>query len=131
MNGNALISKSTSSTDGEKFNTFGGKITATGTNNTISEVEIQIRKDFEVEVSNDADVLEITSAIVSHGENTGGITKTGTGTLILSGNNSGLSTGAGSVRRTITVSAGTVVAKTASALGSTATQRQRSRAAVC
>ncbi len=108
MNGNALIS--TSRDGGSKFNTFGGKITATGTNNTISDVEIQIRENFEIAVTGKDDELKITSAIVNHDEGGGGLTKTGLGTLILSNENSTLS-------RAITISEGPLVAGSASALG--------------
>ncbi len=108
MKGNALV---TSDSGAKLLNTFGGKFVATGMNNTISDVQIQVRKAFEVEVTEAGDTLEISSVIASHAELTGGLTKTGFGVLALSGSNT-------SFDRTLTVSAGTLVAANTSALGS-------------
>ena len=112
LNGNTLVTTDNSG----RLNTFHGDVIATGTNNKISDVQIQLREDFEVKVSNTDDELEISSQIVSHAEGTGGINKIGAGTLILSGDNA-FSTGVGGATRTLTVSAGTLVAAHQNALG--------------
>ena len=107
LNGNALVS----SENAGKLNSFGGKFVASGVNNKISDVEIQLRNAFVVEVTGESDELEISSVFKSHSEGgDAGFSKTGLGTLVLSGNNENLS-------RSVSISAGTLVAANASALG--------------
>ena len=107
LNGNALVS----SENAGKLNSFGGKFVASGVNNKISDVEIQLRKAFEVEVTGESDELEISSVFKSHSEGgDAGFSKTGLGTLVLSGNNANLS-------RSVSISEGTLVAANKSALG--------------
>ncbi len=107
LNGNALVS----SENAGKLNSFGGKFVASGVNNKISDVEIQLRNAFEVEVTGESDELEISSVFKTHSEGgDAGFSKTGLGTLVLSGNNENLS-------RSVSISAGTLVAANASALG--------------
>ena len=106
MQGNALVS---TDLEGGKFNTFGGKFIATGKNNKISKVQVELRDDFNVEVTGINDELEISGAIVNASERSGGLTKNGAGSLILSGNNT--------FTRALNVSEGTLVAASANALG--------------
>ena len=97
---------------GGNFDTFGGKIIATGTNNTISDVEIRLRKSFTIEVSQKNDSLDILSKIVNtsnEGQRELSMVKTGLGTLTLKGEN----TYSGGT----TISQGTLVAAHANALG--------------
>ncbi len=76
LNGNTL-------TNGGQFETFGGKIVATNTNNRISS-ELLIFNDVEIEVTNISDALELTDKI-TQGAGTGSFTKSGNGILTLSG----------------------------------------------
>ncbi len=76
-----------SSSNGSKMNSFGGSITATGTNNTIS-VAVDIRSDFTLNVTNSTDTLDITGVLAQHsGGGSGKLIKEGEGTLTLSGKN--------------------------------------------
>ncbi|MBR4033154.1 MAG: autotransporter-associated beta strand repeat-containing protein [Clostridia bacterium] len=109
LNGNARVT--TDRAEGSKLNTLGGRFIATGTNNEISSIVIQLRNtDFEVKVANRGDELKISSAIVNHAEGSSGLKKTGNGTLVLSGENT--------YTRATVVEAGTLVAASTSALGS-------------
>ena len=110
MKGNAVISTENES----KIDTFGGSIVATGTNNSVSDVEILLRKKFTVEVSGLNDSLLISSAIKdtnNAGSADYNMDKTGLGTLTLSGANE-------FSRGTLSITAGTLVAANTSALGS-------------
>ena len=91
-----------------EINTFFGSVVATGTNNTIFSA-IKLRKAFTVEVTNQGDELLISGVLSAHNEAERSLAKTGAGMLTLSGENS--YTGG------TTVSAGTLVAANASALG--------------
>ena len=110
MKGNAWISTENSSS----IDTYGGKIIATGTNNLVSDVEIRLRKTFDVEVTGLNDELEISGCIADVGSSAGErqltMNKTGLGTLTLSGTN----TFSESV---INVNAGTLIAASTTALG--------------
>ncbi len=76
-----------SSSNGSKMNSFGGSITATGTNNTIS-VAVDIRSDFTLNVTNSTDTLDITGVLAQYsGGGSGKLIKEGEGTLTLSGEN--------------------------------------------
>ncbi|MBE6401629.1 MAG: hypothetical protein E7037_06360 [Verrucomicrobia bacterium] len=109
LNGNARVT--TDRAEGSMLNTLGGRFIATGTNNEISSIEIQLRNaDLEVKVTDRGDELKISSAIVNHAEGSSGLKKTGSGTLVLSGENT--------YTRATVVEAGTLVAASTSALGS-------------
>ncbi|MGF0069742.1 beta strand repeat-containing protein [Candidatus Spyradosoma sp. SGI.093] len=105
LKGNTLVS----SEGGASFNTFGGTVTATGTNNTISS-EIKLRSAFMVEVTNLGDMLEISGALTKHSDGNNGFKKTGNGVLKLSGRNN--------YDCATTIEAGRLVAASSSALGS-------------
>ncbi|MBE6417974.1 MAG: hypothetical protein E7033_05860, partial [Akkermansiaceae bacterium] len=89
MQGNALVGSTATTGVGVpgSVDTYGGAISATGTNNKF-EADILERKAFAVEVTNAADTLDISGRISRSGNATstelGGITKTGLGTLTLS-----------------------------------------------
>ncbi len=87
LGGNAQIlsTSAADATDPASLDTFDGKITATGTNNTIG-VAIRERKALTIEVTGAEDNLDITGRIYrsSSTDGAGSITKTGAGTLTLS-----------------------------------------------
>ncbi|MGF0069846.1 beta strand repeat-containing protein [Candidatus Spyradosoma sp. SGI.093] len=103
-----------SSEGGSSFNSFGGKITATGTNNTVSSA-IQLRKEFTVEVTGADDALLFSGTLSDANElytsdRPKTMVKTGDGKLTLSGDNSNWTGGA-------TISTGTLVVEHENALG--------------
>ena len=82
-----LILKGNTSIIGSAMNSFDGSITATGTNNVISN-ELQIRKNLTITVGNSADPtgsLEIAGKLGVFAQFYGVLTKDGGGTLIVSG----------------------------------------------
>ncbi|MBR1997248.1 MAG: hypothetical protein IJ993_02435, partial [Akkermansia sp.] len=89
MQGNALVGSTATTGVGVpgSVDTYGGAISATGTNNKF-EADILERKAFKLNVTNAADTLDISGRISRSGDATstelGGITKTGLGTLTLS-----------------------------------------------
>ncbi len=89
LGGNAQIlsTSAADATDPASLDTFGGKIIATGTNNTIG-VNIRGREALTVEVTGAEDSLDITGHIYRSRsgitDGAGSITKTGAGTLTLS-----------------------------------------------
>lgn len=79
LQGNALVT-------GGKVNSFGGKITATGTNNEIaSELQVRNGHPLTVEVSGAADTLTISGNIKSNSDGGSTLTKSGEGTLYITG----------------------------------------------
>ena len=106
LNGYAEISNAS----GSKFNSWNGKITASGTNNVISSV-IELGKSFTVSVA-ESGALEISGNISDRaqgGDSGRKLIKDGLGELVLSGSNS--------FANGVTVSAGKLVVKSANALG--------------
>ena len=86
MGGNARINNTTpaDASTAAGFDTFGGNITATGTNNLIG-INIYERNALTIDVTGAADELEISGRVLhSPSGGTGNITKTGNGTLTLS-----------------------------------------------
>ncbi|MBR5888006.1 MAG: autotransporter-associated beta strand repeat-containing protein [Akkermansia sp.] len=87
LGGNAQIlsTSAADASDPASLDTFDGKITATGTNNTIG-VAIRERKALTIEVTGAEDNLDITGRIYRSvsTDGAGSITKTGAGTLTLS-----------------------------------------------
>ena len=113
LKGNAELSATT----GSRFNTLNGQVVATGTNNKISS-NIELRKVFTVDVTNASDSLTISGVMSAHTDDCGGITKTGAGTLTLSGGNTYATvSGAGKATSKTTISAGTLIAASQNALG--------------
>ena len=103
LNGYAHI---TASAGNSAFNTYGGTITATGTENVIDKVEL--RSNATINVGADA-TLEVKKAVLSsQTDMKGGLTKTGAGTLTFT--ESAASTN-------LTVSEGAVVSKGTATLG--------------
>ena len=106
LNGYAEISNAT----GSKFNSWYGKITASGTNNVISSV-IDLGKSFTVSVA-ESGALEISGSIsdrTDDGEDGRKLIKEGLGELTLSGSNS--------FANGVTVSGGKLIVKNVNALG--------------
>ena len=81
LNGHSRVSGT------RKFNTYGGVITATGTDNIISS-GVELRKAASFVVNADS-TLEISGAVVYGQDNDRSMTKTGAGVLTISGNISG------------------------------------------
>ncbi|MCQ2371984.1 MAG: autotransporter-associated beta strand repeat-containing protein [Akkermansia sp.] len=99
LNGNALITDS--GTDHKGFNTFGGNITATGTNNVIERM--QVRKGVTVTVNSGADLVVNTMENDSNGDQTRNFTKAGAGSLTIDTNTTSIAT--------LTVNAGEMTMK--------------------
>lgn len=79
LQGNALVT-------GGKINSFGGKITATGTNNEIaSELQVRSGHPLTVEVTGAADTLTISGNIKSNSDGGSTLTKSGEGALYITG----------------------------------------------
>ena len=97
-----------SGVSGSSFNTFFGSVVATGTNNTISS-EVKLRKAFTVQVINEGDELEISGVLSKHTDGNNGLTKTGSGTLVLSRANT--------YDCATTIEGGVLTVKNSSALG--------------
>ena len=110
---NGTMSRGQDGTDSTRWDLYGGsaKIVTTAADAKIEEgVKIQLRQNnSEIQVAGTNATLEIASTVGSSAEGNGLLRKTGTGTLILSGENS--------YNGGTNIEAGTVVAKTASALG--------------
>lgn len=80
LQGNALVT-------GGKVNSFDGKITATGTNNEIaSELQVRNGHPLTVEVTGAADTLTISGNIAYNTQGCDTLTKSGEGTLFITGN---------------------------------------------
>ncbi|MGF0069328.1 beta strand repeat-containing protein [Candidatus Spyradosoma sp. SGI.093] len=111
---NGTMSRGVSGGDSTRWDLYGGsaKIVTTAADAKIEEgVKIQLRQNnSEIQVAGTNATLEIASTVGSSAEGNGLLRKTGTGTLILSGENS--YTGGTNIE------AGALVAKKASALGS-------------
>ena len=112
LNGHTLIS----SEGGSSFNTFGGKISVAGTDNTISS-KIEIRAPLVIEVGDSAELL-ISGVVANNISDTtrgGAFRKTGNGTLTLSEANT--------YTYSTTIEAGTVIAKNVKAFGTLAAEK--------
>ncbi len=117
LSGNGTISSSEDAEEGARMDGFGGKITATGTNNVISAT-IGFRKAFEIEVTGESDLLTLAGQCydapsTDHSE---AFTKVGAGTLIFDSTSTGKTQ---IVAHGMTVSAGKVVNNTALTIGGT------------
>ncbi len=110
---NGTMRRGDNGRDSTRWDLYGGsaKIVTTADGAKIEEgVKIQLRQNnSEIQVAGTNATLEIASTVESSAEGNGLLRKTGTGTLILSGENS--------YNGGTNIEAGTVVAKTASALG--------------
>ena len=113
LNGHTLIN---TELDGTSFGTWGTTISAYGSDNTIS-VGIKVRKEVEFLVAGE---LTITS-LFTQDENTGGVVKTGKGTLIV--DNAG--TGTSAYAKSFTIDDGTLLLKKGSSIGSGALTIER------
>ena len=81
MQGNSVMT-------GNRYNTFGGNLTVSGTNNKITLTEFMVRENVEISVTSKEDTLTIDSQLTHHSDTvnfTGTITKTGAGTLTITG----------------------------------------------
>ncbi|MGN0810231.1 MAG: beta strand repeat-containing protein [Akkermansia muciniphila] len=87
-----LVLNGHTSVSGSSVNSFGGSITVSGTNNVFS-TELKVREAITINVQGESDTFELSGSvnkyINSNGqlEGSGTITKTGSGTLIVSGAN--------------------------------------------
>ena len=102
-----VSSTSVSEQEKRSFNSWGGTINASGIENEISS-DIGLRRAFTITVEDEGELL-VSGKVKNGQDQDGGLVKAGLGTLILSGENT--------FNRTLTVSAGTLVAANASALG--------------
>ena len=94
---------------GTKFNTYGTRINASGTQNLISVEEILVRSHFVLSVDADSELI-VRSKWVTHGEEPGTAEKVGSGKLIVTGTDS-------TWDRTFSVNGGTLQLKDGGTLG--------------
>ncbi len=118
FSGNGSIFSSADAADGARMDGFGGKITATGTNNVISAA-IGFRQAFEIEVSGKDDTLTLAGNLSYSAGSTDysqPFTKSGAGKLIFDSTSTGKTQ---NVAYGMTVSAGEVVNNTALSVAGT------------
>ncbi len=119
LSGNNTIAYTENAASDARLDGFGGKITATGTNNIISS-GIGFRQAFEIEVTNAADTLVLAGRLTNSASTdyAQSFTKSGAGKLIFDSTTTGKTQ---DLAYGMTVSAGEVVNNTALSIGGTLT----------